>query len=592
MDGHQGDLVGCVFLFIFRKVHVAQQGDIFQEHIQRNHRQVLVAYLRHVFVGEHFLADFLAPVFHEHRHAVQQFLHVGGAGLSFDGRVGLERGQEGGLVRQPARQHIGRVRFYPLRSGIDHRAECLQVFYSRVFQPEGLQTIVIDRFKQRGPEGTGRRFEGRHRGTADSAGGFVDDAFEGLVIVHVHRQLEIGHHVLHLGPVEEGVARIDPVRQVAFAQRLFQGARLRVGAVQDGKILILGTVFLHPRNNFRNDEQSLLRFGISPDQMEFLALLPYRVALLRDASFVLGNQRVGSIHDVLGRAVVPLQAKHLAAGIVPLKIEDILDLGPAEGVDGLAVVAHHADVVVTLRIRLLVARQPAQDDVLGVVRILVLVHEDMVEPAGDFQAMRREPGQQDIHIQQDIIKIHHPGLLALGAVQGVDFMQPRPFGMQVLHHHVCIGPVGIGRDQVVLGHGDASLHFFGFIDLVVQIQFLDAGFHRAHRIRLVIDGEGGRIPQVLGIFTQEPYKYRMEGAHIEPPGLAFPDHGGNTFLHFRGCFFCKGQCHDPFRSSAIFQQIGNPAGQNPCLSRSGPGDNQHRPVQAGDSILLFTVQSL
>ena len=147
MDGHQGYLVGSIFFVVFRKIHVAQQGDIFQEDIQRNHRQILVAYLRHVFIGKHLLADFLASVLHEHRHTVQQFLHVGGAGLSFDGRVGLERGQEGGLVRQPARQHIGRVRFYPLRSGIDHRAECLQVFYSRVFQPEGLQTVVIDRFK-------------------------------------------------------------------------------------------------------------------------------------------------------------------------------------------------------------------------------------------------------------------------------------------------------------------------------------------------------------------------------------------------------------------------------------------------------------
>ena len=82
---------------------------------------------------------------------------------------------------------------------------------------------------------------------------------------------------------------------------------------------------------------------------------------------------VGRVQDVLGGAVVLLQPDDPGALVLLLEGEDILDGGAAEAVDGLVVVAHHADVL-----RSLPARVDGQQ-VLQVVGVLVLVDQHVAE---------------------------------------------------------------------------------------------------------------------------------------------------------------------------------------------------------------------
>ena len=185
--------------------------------------------------------------------------------------------------------------------------------------------------------------------------------------MRIHHKLEISHHVPYLRPVEEGVAGVDHVRDIALAQGLLDGARLRIGPIEHGKILILGTVLAHAVNDAAGDQDSLLLLVVRADKPYLLPFFAYGVALFRDAVLVPGYQRIGRTDYHLGGTVVALQPENLAFRIILAETQDILDLGPSESIDGLRVVTHDADVVVRFR-------QALEDQILSEVRILVLVH--------------------------------------------------------------------------------------------------------------------------------------------------------------------------------------------------------------------------
>ena len=69
-----------------------------------------------------------------------------------------------------------------------------------------------------------------------------------------------------------------------------------------------------------------------------------------------------------------LQPDHMRAGEILLETQDVVHFRAAPAIDGLVVVADAADVVVPLR------EQP-QPEILRDVRVLILVHQDVGEPA-------------------------------------------------------------------------------------------------------------------------------------------------------------------------------------------------------------------
>ena len=73
-------------------------------------------------------------------------------------------------------------------------------------------------------------------GAADAALGRVDDALERDLVGGVHDGLEVAHDVADLGAVEEARAADDAVRHPGAQQRVFERARLGVGAVEDREV--------------------------------------------------------------------------------------------------------------------------------------------------------------------------------------------------------------------------------------------------------------------------------------------------------------------------------------------------------------------
>ena len=120
--------------------------------------------------------------------------------------------------------------------------------------------------------------------------------------------------------------------------------------------------------------------------------------LLVGPALVARDHRVGRVEDQLRRAVVLLQLDHRGVRVVPLEVEDVLDVGAAPAVDRLVVVAHHAQVAMG-------GRQGPHPQVLRPVRVLVLVHVE-VAPAG--LVLRQHLGRllEQVHgPQQQVVEV-------------------------------------------------------------------------------------------------------------------------------------------------------------------------------------------
>jgi hypothetical protein len=97
-----------------------------------------------------------------------------------------------------------------------------------------------------------------------------------------------------------------------------------------------------------------------------------RPELLRLAFAVVRDDGVRGAEDGVGRAVVLLQRDRARSREVALEVEDVVDVRSSEGKNRLVRIAHGAHIHVRLG-------QELQQPVLGVVRVLVLVDEDVAE---------------------------------------------------------------------------------------------------------------------------------------------------------------------------------------------------------------------
>ena len=203
-------------------------------------------------------------------------------------------------------------------------------------------------------------------GGADLAGRLVDDAPQAHVIPRVDDDRQVGVDVLDLLAVKEPLAAYDAVRDAGAGKVGLDGVGLGVHAVEHRVVPQAGPLAQMLADDL-GDVLGLVGLaggGVVVDLGAVAVFGPQRLAL---AAVVVLDDRVGGVQDVGGGAVVLLQADGLCALEMLLEVEDILDGGAAEAVDGLVVVAHHADIVVPA------AQQPHQME-LGDAGVLVLVH--------------------------------------------------------------------------------------------------------------------------------------------------------------------------------------------------------------------------
>ncbi len=238
-----------------------------------------------------------------------------------------------------------------------------------------------------------------------------------------------------------------------------------------------------------------------PHGVSCAGVRPQRLLL---AAAVVGDDGVRGGQDRLSRAIVLLELDHVRLLEVPLEVEDVADVGAAEGVDRLIVVADDAEVAV-------VPGDELEPPILRAVGVLVLVDEDVPEGVLVAFADLGEQRQQVDATEQQVVEVHR--------VHGVDppLVEIVDVGRGLLEERPDLLAVSLGVDQPILRIGDLALQRARREALGVDVERLDALLDQPHRVGVVVDREAARVTELVTVGPQHPGASRVEGHHPHRP---------------------------------------------------------------------------
>ena len=417
-------------------------------------------------------------------------------------------------------------------------------------------------------------------GGADAPLGDVDDAADGDVIAAVVDGLEIGQDVLDLAAGIEIGAADHVVGDGAQDEALLEKAGLGVCAVKDGKAVI-ALVFAAPDLvlDVLRHKGGLLHGGGKTADVDAGALAVVGPEGLVLAGAVVFDHGVGGIQDVLRGAIVLLQTDHQGVGIDFFKIQDISDIGASEFVDGLVVVAHHAEIFVG-------AGQQADQFELGTVGILIFVYHDVAETSlihlqHFVVGMEKLHGQHEQIVKIQCIVFSEKSLILLVGHADLFFSEADA---------VVFLAILQGSDQLVFCSGNigkdlALPEVFG-----VDLEGLADLFHQGLLIVRVVNGKSGLVSHQVDVAAQDPDAHGVESGDPDALGAAAQDLV-HALPHLSGRLV--GECDGediPGIHFALVDQICDAVGDDAGLAAAGARQDQDRALGLEAGLLLLAVE--
>ena len=331
-----------------------------------------------------------------------------------------------------------------------------------------------------------------HRGGTDLARRFVDDTAQTHVIPRVDDHRQVGVDILDFLAVKEALTAHNAVRNTRPGEIGFNGVGLGIHTVEYRMIPQVGTFPQMFADDIGNMAGFILFAGrrIMMDLVPFSVFRPQRFAL---AAGVVLDHTVGRIEDIGGGTVVLLQADGLGAGENLFEVQNVFNGGAAELVDGLVIVAHHADIVGT-------ACQQTHQMELRHAGILVLVHHNVAEFVlvvlpGLGVRLEQAHGMED-----QIVKIHGPCGFQAAHVGRINLGDQCRLGVPGrFRRHI------LRRHQLILVGTDLCHRRLDGQELVINHLVLVDLLQDALLIIRVIDGKTLGEADALGIPAQDPH---------------------------------------------------------------------------------------
>ena len=219
-------------------------------------------------------------------------------------------------------------------------------------------------------------------------------------------------------------------------ERAFKRTRLRVGTVHDGHVRIRRALLGADASDLPRYPRGLLLGvvrGIADDRVPAAQCGPQLLGL---ATLIVGDDRVGRVEDGLRGTVVLFEHDGLRVGEILLEILDVADVRAAERIDRLVGVADDGDPCragpprrggvrhdLPGRVH---ARQLADQLVLGMVRVLVFVDEDITELMTVIVGHLRLGAQQFDRPADQIVEVdgvrHGQTMLVFGVDDGIQHL--------------------------------------------------------------------------------------------------------------------------------------------------------------------------
>ena len=296
---------------------------------------------------------------------------------------------------------------------------------------------------------------------------------------------------------------------------------------------------------------------------------------------ILMNKRICGIDDGLRGAVVAFEFEQLRLRVDLAEVQYIAYVRAAEGIDGLRVVAHHADVV--LRLGEFLDQQE-----LDVVGVLILIDEDVLELLLVFLTRFGTGIEQTEHVDEQVIEVHRVRGFESGLVEFVDGRQLIHAGFTIFAEQVGAHPIFAGTDPAVLRHRDTAEDVGGFVDLLIETTLFADRFDDRFAVGRIVDGEIAGKAELIREWTNEAGTDAMKSAHEQVPCFA-ADEFIDTLLHLSRGFVGEGEGHDTSRRNALLQEVGDAVSEDAGLTRSGAGHDERRPFRTGHGLPLSII---
>ena len=423
------------------------------------------------------------------------------------------------------------------------------------------------------------RAQAVQRGVADAAPGLVHDPPQRHLVGGVVQHLQVGDQILHLGPLVELGPTHHPVVDALAGEQILQHPRLGVHAVEDGDLAGIGAV-VERRLDAAGHVPGFGVLVLGLDHPHHVARAEVRPQPLRLAITIVLDHAVRGVQDRLGRAVVLLERDHDGVREVLLELADVADVGAAEGVDRLILVAHHRQVAVLLG-------QDRDQLELGVVGVLVLVDHHVAEGLLPVAPRLGHPLEQQHGLHDQVVEVHRVGLRQPPLVEVIDR------GHRLLEEATHLLPVQLGGQQPVLGVGDGAVHRPRHEPLGILPEVLDAALHQPHLVGLVVDREVRPVPDQLGVAAQHAAAGGVERHHPHAGGDAAAHQLLHALLHLgRGAVGEGDRKHLGGRGQLLLDQVGDAVRQHARLAGTGPCHHQQRAFRAEHRLALLRVQGL
>ena len=233
----------------------------------------------------------------------------------------------------------------------------------------------------------------------------------------------------------------------------------------------------------------------------------------------------------------------------------------------------------------MLAAQQLQQPVLRVVRVLILVDEDVAEgvlPVGARvgEALERLDREHQHVVEVDGVRADQPALVAL-----VDL------GDRLVVERGDPAHVLVRADQLVLGVRDLAVDPPRREALRVDAEVLEARPNDAHLVGLVVDREAGRVAEPLGLAAQHPATGGVEGEDPGRPRLA-AEHPLEPLAHLARRLVRERDREDLVRLRPVrADQVRHAMGEHTGLPRARAGDDEQRAVDVQDGFALGRVQA-
>ena len=462
-------------------------------------------------------------------------------------------------------------------------AEALQLGMRAFVNLEPVCQRLAHNLPKAHPMSRGGQYDFSHGSLADSARRVVDHPLKRLLIVRVHHQTEVSYHILYLFALIERESPVNLIRYASLPQRLFKDTALGIRAIQYGIIAVSVRIFAAQAGYFVHHDLPFFHIAVCLKHAYGFSLVFFGEYGFRYPPLVLLDQAVGSAHDHLRGTIVLLQLKDFGFGIYLREIKNIIDVRATERVDALGIVAHNANPAVRFG-------KLQHDGMLGVIRVLILVYQDITELLAIACQHLRKVAEQHVCVHQQVVEIHSPRLSATLPVHPVYIAYCRNPRRPVRFVSLPVGGISRRKHQMILRVRYARLHKSGLVHLLIQPHLLDNRPQEAFGVGSVIDGKPRSEPDMLRLRTQDARKDGVERTHPQVARLFRTYPAGDTLFHLARGLVGESQREYIPRLISFLQQVSNLIRQHARFSRTGAGYHQRGTVVVSHRSVLAIIQ--